>query len=202
VEELLKPRAVLSALLVVAACARSAPPPTPDVAQTRPPDLSGERVMVLPAQPGPRATGVGEPVPGLDGEIAFWLAESAPRVDWVFPPAIERALARSPSLDIRLDALAVSSFHRAEVRNIGDPLFGDLRALNALVGARYALLPVAAAFVQDTASGGRVEMNVALIDTQGGRVLWFGAVAGEDGRAGSPETAATAARALARVIAR
>lgn len=201
-EELLKRPLLILALVAVASCGRTAAPPTPEAPQALPPDLSGERVMVLPAQPGPRATGTGEPVPGLDGEIAFWLAESAPRVDWVFPPAIERALARSPSLDIRLDALAVSSFHRAEVRNIGDPLFGDLRALNALVGARYAMLPVAAAFVQNTEGGGRVEMNVALIDTQGGRVRWYGALAGETAQAGAPELAATAAQALARVIAR
>lgn len=152
--------------------------------------------MVLPAQPGPRAAGPGAPVPGLDDEIAFWLPESAPRVDWVLPAAVERALERSPSIDVRLDALAVSSFHRAEVKNIGDPLFGDLRALNALVDARYALIPVAAAVISDGTGAGRVEMNVALIDTVGGRVLWFGAVAGELGPMGAPEVNASAARAL------
>jgi hypothetical protein len=158
--------------------------------------------MVLPAQPGPRAPGLGAPVPGLDEEIAFWLRETTPRVDWVFPEAIQRALERSPSIGVRLDALAVSSFHRAEVRNIGDPLFGDLRALNALVDARYAVIPVAAAFVGDGTGGGRVEMNVALIDTVGGRVLWFGAVAGEPGAAGAPEVNASAARTLAQRFSR
>jgi hypothetical protein len=135
-------------------------------------------------------------VPGLDDEIAFWLPESAPRVDWVLPAAVERALERSPSIDVRLDALAVSAFHRAEVKNIGDPLFGDLRALNALVDARYALIPVAAAVISDGTGAGRVEMNVALIDTVGGRVLWFGAIAGELGPMGAPEVNASAARAL------
>jgi hypothetical protein len=191
------------ALATLAACAgRQAPPPSPDEPQPRPPDMSGVRVMLLPAQPAPGA-GPGMAVPGLDEEIAFWLAESAPRVDWILPPAIQRALERSPSLSIRLDALAVSAFHAAQVRNIGDPLFGDLRALNALIDARYALIPVAAAWVPDSAGGGgRVEMNVALIDTMGGRVLWYGAVAGDTGPAGAPEVTASAGRALARLLAR
>jgi hypothetical protein len=162
--------------------------------------------MVLPSQAGPGSNALPdtEPVAGLDREIAFWLAEGAPRVEWVFPPALERALARSPSLDIRLHSLAVASFHRAEVEIVGDPLNGDLRALGALVDARYALVPVAAAFVPSTdgTGAGRVELRVALIDTRGGRVLWFGAVAGETGQAGNAAVVATAAQALARTVAR
>ena len=156
--------------------------------------------MLLPAQPAAGAAVVGEPVPGLDREIAFWLGESAPRVNWVPPPEIRQALARSPSLEIDIDALAVSSFHRAQVERIGDPLFGDLRALNALVNARYALVPVAAGYVSDDSGSGRVEIHAALIDTVGGRVLWFGAVAGEPAAPGAAEGIASAARALARRI--
>lgn len=193
-------RLIAAALVSLLACGgRSAPPPSADAPQARPPDFSGVRVMVLPAQPAP-GTGPGEPVPGLDQEIAFWLAESVPRVEWVTPPEIQRALDRSPSLPVRLNALAVSSFHVAEVRNIGDPLFGDLRALNALVNARYALVPVAAGYVSDDSGSGRVEIHAALIDTVGGRVLWFGAVAGEPAAPGAAEGIASAARALARRI--
>lgn len=196
-------RLIAAALVSLLACGgRSAPPPSADAPQARPPDFSGVRVMVLPAQPAP-GTGPGEPVPGLDQEIAFWLAESVPRVEWVTPPEIQRALDRSPSLPVRLNALAVSSFHVAEVRNIGDPLFGDLRALNALVDARYALIPVAAAWVPgEDGRSGRVEMNVAIIDTMGGRVLWYGAAAGDPAPPGSPEAAASAGRALARLLVR
>jgi hypothetical protein len=157
--------------------------------------------MVLPAQAGPGHQGAGEPVPGLDGEVAYWLAEVAPRVSWVFPPEIDRALERSPSLDIRIRALAVASFHRAQVQNIGDPLFGDLRALNALLNARLALIPVAAARVMQSDGTERVQLSVALIDTLGGRVVWFGAVAGDAGPVGGAAAAASAARALARRIA-
>jgi hypothetical protein len=172
------------------------------------PDLTGQRVMVLPAQPG--AWG-GVPVAGatldpaeLDAELGFWLTDGAPRVQWVLPPELARALARSPGLGIELGSLAVGSFRRAEVRRIGDPLFGDLRRLSALVDARHALVPVAAAFVE-VAGGegaqGRVEVAAALIDTFTGRVLWFGVVGGEPGRLADGAVIATAARALARAIA-
>lgn len=192
----------LAVLLCLCACGgRSDVPPSPDDPGTRPPDLTGSRVMVLPAQAGPNHTGSGEPVPGLDREIEFWLRDAAPRVSWVFAPEIERALARSPSLRIEIRALAVSAFHRAQVQNIGDPLFGDLRSLNALVDARVALIPVAATWVRDASGGGRVELAVALIDTLGGRVIWFGAIAGEPAAEGSSAAAASAARALASRIA-
>lgn len=192
--------AAAAALLVAACGGRRAEPPSPERPQAPPPDLTGSRVMVLPAQPAAGAATPGEPVPGLDREIAFWLGESAPRIDWVFPPGIRQALARSPSLEIDIDALAVSSFHRARVERIGDPLFGDLRALNALVNARYALVPVAAGYVSDATGGGRVEIHAALIDTIGGRVLWFGAVAGDPAPAGAATGVASAARALAATI--
>ena len=169
-----------------------------------PPDLTGASVMVLPAQPAPGESVLpdGEVVPGLDREIGFWLAEMTPQVHWVFPPAIERALQRSPSLSIRLRSLAVAAFHRAQVENIGDPLFGDLRALAALVDARFALIPVAAAWVPDTTGSGRIEMRVALIDTRGGAVRWFGAVAGDPGRFDDPASVASAGRALGQLLAR
>jgi len=159
--------------------------------------------MVLPAQAAPGAAAPGaEPVPGLDAEIGFWLAELGSRTRWVLPPEIDRALERSPSLRIRPRALAVGSFHVAEVRNIGDPLFGDLRALNALLNARYALVPVSAEYAPDPAGPGRVEIRAALIDTLGGAVLWYGAVAGERGPAADPAVVASAARALAAAVAR
>lgn len=189
-------------LAMVAACGGKAAPPTPEQPQAVPPDLSGADVMVLPAQPAPGLAATLEPVPGLDREIAFWLEEKAPRVHWVMPPALERALARTPSMTVRIRALAVSSFHRGEVRTIGDPLFGDLRGLGALVGARFALIPVAAAWMPDEGGSGRVEVRAALIDTHGGRVLWTGVVAGAKGPEGSPGTVASAAEALAGLIGR
>jgi hypothetical protein len=188
-------------VLLVAACSGKRPPPTADQAPAmRPPDLSGRTVMVLPAQPAPNGPQAGEPVAGLDREIAFWLAEKAPRVKWVFPSELERMLARSPSIEIDIHALAVSAFHQAEVRNIGDPLFGDLYKLATLVNARFALVPVSAGWVAAADGTGRVETAAALIETFGGRVLWYGVVAGTTAAEGSTTAAASAAEALAARI--
>jgi hypothetical protein len=202
---LLRPARLL-VLLVVFACAGRTELPTADQPPASgPPDLTGATVMVLPAQPAPGASVLpdAEAVAGLDREIAYWLGQMAPRVTWVFPPVLERALERSPSLGIRLRSLAVNVFHRAQVENIGDPLFGDLNALGALVGARAALVPVSAEYVAGAAGEqGRIELRIAVIDPRTGRVLWFGAAAGERGPLDDPATIASAARALGRLVAR
>lgn len=158
--------------------------------------------MVLPAQHGPAGGSSIEPVAGLDRELEFWLSEQAPRVQWVFASELQRIVDRSPSLGIDLHSLAVASFHRGVVRNIGDPLFGDLNKLGALTNARAALVPVAAGWVANDEGSGRVEVMVALIDNRTGRVIWTGAVAGEPGPDGSAGVAATAAEALAGLLAR
>ena len=199
-EELLKTSFI--AVLLVAGCAARNTPPSADQPAAPPPILTGQVVMVLPAQHGPAGGMSMEPVTGLDRELEFWLSEQTPRVQWVFASELERILARSPSLEIDLHSLAVSSFHRGEVRNIGDPLFGDLNKLGALTNARAALIPVAAAWIPDGAGSGRVEISVALIDNRTGRVIWTGVVAGQPGPAGSAGVAATAAEALAGLIAR
>jgi len=179
-------------LLLILACS-GRQPPSADRPAPPAPDLSGRSVMLLPVQSGSGVPG------GLDSELAFWLTERGPDVRWVLPDAIDQALARSPTLGIHPRSLEVSVFHYAEVRNIGDPLFGDLRRLGALVDARYAILPVAAGYVT-RAEGVRVEIAAAIIDTMGGRVLWFGVVGGETGDQADPALVASAAQALARTL--
>lgn len=190
-------------LLGVQACAQPrAQPPSPDEPQPRAPDLTGRAVMVLPAQPAPAARRdrvSGEVITGFDAELAYWLEERAPRVRWTFAPELRRTLARNAMLNIDVDALAVGSFHRAQVRNIGDPLLGDLRRLGAVVDARLALVPVAINYVEQ-AEGARGEAAFALIDTYGGRVVWYGVVAGDAGPIDDSETAASLARAAARAL--
>ncbi|MBI4544978.1 MAG: hypothetical protein HY703_07285 [Gemmatimonadetes bacterium] len=214
-------RALAAGLLAAAGACASKAPPSAERPPPPPPDLAGMTVMVLPLQPGtwpgsvaaapPRQPASGQPAGraaegagtgreqhDVDSEIAYWLGERGPRVRWVFPPRLERALARTPALGIQLHSLAVSSFYRAKVQRIGDPLFGDLRRLGALVDARYALLPVAGGYVAAVAGGSQVEIAAALIDTIGGDVLWFGVFRGVAGDLQDPALIPTAAQALAR----
>lgn len=193
-----------AALALLWACAPKVAPPSADAAPTAPPPLAGRAVFVLPAQPAPgAAVAGGEAVPGLDADIGYFLAERAPGVRWVLQPAVERAAANAPTLRIRPRELAVAAFHRMKVERIGDPLFGELHTLGVLLEARLALLPYAAAWVPEPGGAlGRVELGVALIDTSDGDVLWAGVVAGERAAPGSPGATASAASALARLLAR
>lgn len=185
---------IVGVALVLAACA-TREPPSADRPPPPPPGLGGQAVMLLPAQP------TRGPVPDhLDTELAYWFDERAPAIRWTFPPALERGLERAPGLGIRLRSLDVSSFFRAEVRRIGDPLFGDLRRLAAIVDVRFAIVPIAADYVEKPDGTGRLEVTAAVIEAVGGRVHWFGVVAGEPGAPDAPATTASAAQALARTL--
>lgn len=186
--------AVAAAML--SACGQSTgEPPAPGSSQGTPPDLRSSRVMVLPVQ---LVSGVmGDP----DAELAFGLTSRAEGVDWVFPPEVNDAVLRAPGLNARTTGLPVGTFLRAEVRRVGDPLYGDLRRLAALVNADVALLPVRAARATAEAGGpGRVTLSAALIHIRTGRVLWFGIVEGGPHPQGDPRGLASAVDALARTL--
>jgi hypothetical protein len=183
---------------------RGAPPaPTSSPA----PVLVGYRAMVLPTQRGPvpvadpQAQHFPLPADKLDAEIAYWLPELAGAVNWILPAAIQRAITRSPTLGVDMRNLGVSSFHRAQVKRIGDPLFGDLRRLAAVLDARIAVLPVAAEFIGPTQADARVQIATAVIDTFDGTVLWYGVLESAADAKGGDVAIASAAQAFARAFA-
>lgn len=160
------------------------------------PDLSGRRVMVLPVQ---QVMSVGG---DADAELAFGLESRGPEVTWVLPAEVDRVLARSPSMDARTRGLPVDAFLAAEVRRVGDPLYGTLRRLAALVDTEVALLPVRAQEVSTQGDSVRVRFHSALLDVRTGRVLWFAVEEGETTTSGDPRALATAADAVARRLLR
>lgn len=189
----LRTLAVVALALAGAGCAGSSAPPEPGAPQASAPDLRGSRVMVLPTQ------GVSGVAGDVDAEVAFALRERGPGIDWIFPPRLQEALDRSPGLGGRIHGLAVGVFASAEVRRVGDPLYGDLRRVAALVDAQVALIPVRAWPHADEA-GTRVRVSSALIHVRTGRVLWFGIVEGDPGESADAAGLASAAEALARTL--
>jgi len=183
--------------LLAGACAQRARLPAAGDSPSPPPSLAGRSVLVLPVQPtsGP---GIVE-APGLDADIAYFLGERAPRARWILPAEQERVLRNSPTLRIRPGELEVSAFRQARLERIGEPLFTDLHNLGLLLDARLALVPYAGGYVT---AAGRVEVHVALIDVSDGDVLWIGAAAGRPGDPGSAAVTASAASALAELLAR
>lgn len=187
-------RAALVLTAVLGACGPStAEAPSPGTTTTLPPDVRGQTVMVLPVQATAGVEG------DADAELAFALGAIDSGVEWVFPPRLQAAVARSPGLGARTTGLSVGMFRRTEVERVGDPLYGDLRRLAALVDADVALIPIQLAPGPPDESGRRaLEVMVALIVVRTGRVAWFGVVDGDAGELGDPGVLASAMDRLAR----
>jgi hypothetical protein len=172
------------------------------------PDLSGVRVMVFPVQEGT--------LPGdTEAELGFALESRAPAVTWISPDELRAAARGSPGYDVVVEGLPVGIFLQAEVRRVGDPLYGYLRRMGALVDADAALIPIRLQYrvpqLEDSsgeprggvgeaeaAPQGRAEVTSVLISLVSGRVHWFGIVEGEPGEPTDPAVLASTLDALAR----
>lgn len=175
-------------------CAGKAPAPDPGMSQGTPPDLRGSRVMVYPVQEN-------RGVPGdAEAELAYGLRQRGAGVTWIFPPELERAVSRSPGLNARTRGLPVGMFESAEVERVGDPLYGDLRRLAALVDGEVALVPVRLSLLPAEEGSSTVRMSAALIHVRTGRVLWFGVVEGDPGSREDPRGLASVVDRLARTL--
>lgn len=183
----------LTVAIAATACAGRTPIPEPGDAQGTPPDLRGSRVMVLPVQ---NVTGVAGDV---DAEVAFGLHSRGEGVTWILPPRLQQAVDRAPGLNARIRGLPVGTFASAEVRRVGDPLYGELRRLAALVDGEVVLLPVQA-WTRVGEEGEHVRLSAALIHIRSGRVMWFGVVEGDARPAADPGALASAVDALARTL--
>jgi hypothetical protein len=185
---------VLLLLVLVGCSARTSAPPGAGYERGGIPELRGERVIVLPVQM--RTAGH----PDLDSELEFALREFGGSAEWVLPVTLRTALERSPGTGIRIDGLPVRVFLAGEVQRVGDPLFGDLYRLGALVDAPWALLPVEASVGSGTneEGGHSVMLSAALLDVRTGRVVWFGVVEGVPDAPGGLAGTASVAEALAR----
>lgn len=182
------------ACIVSSACGGSSPPPGPGTTSGLAPDLRGRRVLVLPVQ---QNIGVrGDP----DAEMAFGLRDRGVGVTWILPSEIQDALQRSPGLPSSLRGLAVGAFLVAEVRRVGDPLYGDLRRLSSLVEADAVLLPVQASLENDAGPDPTVRLWTALIESRTGRVLWFSILDGLAFPAEDPRGLASAVDEMARTM--
>ena len=163
---------VFTTLVLLAACAGGRTP-EPLSGPLPAPGLSGRKVVVFPVQ--------NVSVPGdADRELTFALDRRRGTDQWVLPGELRRSLARSPQLEVALDALPVGLFLQAEVRRVGDPLYGMIRRAASLSGAELALLPVGVAFRPGPADGspGRLELLAAVVSVTSGQVVWLDRVEG------------------------
>ncbi|MGD8360992.1 MAG: hypothetical protein PVJ04_06135 [Gemmatimonadota bacterium] len=183
---------VVSAFFL-AACASGGSASGQDETRGVVPDLRGRTVLVLPTQLRDRVpNGV-----TIDEEVAYALGARSDAIDWVFPEEVESILRRSPGIQAHTRSLPVEMFLQAEVKRVGDPLYGEIRRLTTLAGADIAIIPVLLRYGDD----GAYHMVATLLEPVTGRVLWFATV---DGAAGAPEEPgplASVADALAKAVA-
>jgi hypothetical protein len=185
----------LAAALTLAGCgARTAPPPEPGTIRGVAPDLRGIRVLLLPVQQNLGVRG------DLDSELAYALRERAGDVVWITAAQVEEVLARSPSMQARTRGLPVGIFVQAEVQRIGDPLFGELRRMAALVDAQAVVIPVQATLEAAPGEDPRVRLWTALVDVRSGRVPWFAVLEGGAFPSGDPRSIASAVEEVSRSL--
>lgn len=201
---------LLPLLLAPAALAaqKVAPPRTPvaQVVGLSTSGLAGQLVTVLPltmAVSDPRVPGSGgakaraATIRWADSLFNDVLAERAPEVDWVFPPALRKAATRSGGMLPSPDRMGQAVMRSANLKEVPDPLRSYLRQLVALAGgARFALIPAALWISPDAGDSLKVELSAVLADARSGRVVWRTMAAGRG------ETVADAYRAaLATILA-
>ncbi len=185
----------LLAAVLAFGCGGTAEAPTAGSFEGFIPDLRGERVMVFPVQ-------IRSGVPGdVSLEIDFALRTKSADVDWIFSDELEAVLARAPAVESAVRGLPVGFFLRAQVRRIGDPLFGQLLRLGALANSGIALIPVTVRAGAEGAGGTSVvEIVATLLNVRTGQVIWFGVVAGTPGPVADFGLVASAVEELAETL--
>jgi hypothetical protein len=179
------PMLAVALTLLAAGCARPQPlPPAPRA-------LDGQRIMLLPARAGSPAS--------LDAELAFWLGDRAPAVEWILPAELQQMVDRQPGWRVRLIALPRDIADPGRSPYVPDPTYGEIRRLGAVADALLALMPVA---VRETAGpeGAVLELTAAVVDVRVGQVLWLGTVRSGAIGGAAGDGIASAAEALAQAL--
>ena len=113
---------------------------------------------------------------GLDSAIAD-AARGRGVAGWAFAPEVERAARRNPTLAPDPHALAVDELLAAkQPPQLAGPLGSQLRALVALDGQRYVLVPIELRYARRVDGQGEAVLRIALVDARLSRPMWTGEV--------------------------
>ena len=202
-------RAVLCAaplvltVLVAGGCAQAQSTPKPPKPLPAPglllAPLAGQPIPVLPVTyilsdsgvAGLPATRLGQ-LAWADSVLGEALLAHGPEASWVFPAELRRVARRGAGVVADPDKMTQSVMRYPNVTKVPDPLLSNLRALIAMTGSRFVMIPAMYRITQ-TPEGVKVEATLVLVDARSGGIPW---------RSNPVATAATAGAALAATIAR
>lgn len=139
------------------------------------PDLVARRLALLEA---------------ANAAIDTALRRDAHEVTWVGLDEQRRAMRRSPTLGVDPDRLPTAFLAGPRVDRVPEPLWSSMRTLQAVTGARMAIVP-AAARIAGRPGALVAELVFVGVDPRAGQVVWRGRVVG------SPALTAEAALASA-----
>lgn len=196
------PVACLAAAVVVA-CSGASDEPIPAASGFQ--MFSGQTVLVLPVQyvrqvPGGWVGGAANSRDAArltDTEIAFALQEQAGRASWVTPEMQVLTLRRRPGIDVDPYSLAAGEIREkgGNLKDVKDPLYGEIRTLAALFDTRYVLWPLEVYYrTEEEDTTGHLAVRTFVLDARRGDVLWYGTVV-EDGDQSPTSSGALAALA-------
>lgn len=196
--------------LMIGGCARPAPESAAPPAIHPLAGLVGSRVVVLPVQYLTISDSLGwrPSVPStsaylsvVDSEIAFALDERVPDHRWVVASKVVASARRNPVAPDprRLSAEGLRGRLPVAGQSLSETLRTQVRALVALDGSRYALLPVEMR-MEGGRGTGRPTLRVVLIDARLAQVQWAADVTGTPASAFGPSLAAGVAARLASLL--
>ncbi len=152
--------------------------------------FSGQTVLVLPVQyvqqvPGGwigRARNARDAAKVADTEITFALKEHGGRANWATPDMQESRLARSPGIEVDPYSLSAGEARRkgGNLKDVKDPLYGEIRTIAALFDCRYVLWPMEVYYqTEDETNTGQLAIRTFVLDARRGDVLWYGVIPGD-----------------------
>jgi hypothetical protein len=182
-------RGLAAVALLAAACA-SAQNAEPDEIPTQPlptPVLMGSDVSVYPltmmvSEPSlqwddllrPRA----DKLNVVDSLLALVLTERSPEVNWILPAELRRLAHQAPGMLPAPDQMGTSLLRDPNFDRVPDPLWARMRLLTGATGDRFALVPAALLYFDNSDEPGekgglgRAELTLVLVDVRSGYIRW------------------------------
>lgn len=122
------------------------------------------------------AAGARGPLGALDSAIAT-AARARGVTGWTFAADVERQARRNPTMAPDPHALAIDELMAARApEQLTGPLGSQLRAIVAIGGQRYTLVPLELRWLRRADGRGEAVLRLALVDARMSRPMWTGTV--------------------------